>query len=98
MLIVHQFSSEQYSHKCFTASFKGFEKDELSYAKIVASSFNLEHYIIEFDEDNTVALMKEVMNHQEQPIASASALAQYKVYEEAKKAGVTVLLDGQWCR
>ena len=90
-----QFSADQYSHKCFTASFKGFEKDELQYAKLVASTFHLEHYIIEIEENNIVALMKEVMHHQEQPIASASALAQYKVYEEAKKAGVTVLLDGQ---
>jgi len=88
-------SSAQYSHKCFTASFKDFEKDELRYAELVASTFHLEHYIIEFDEDNTVALMKEVMKHQELPIASASALAQYKVYEAAKKVGVTVLLDGQ---
>jgi asparagine synthase (glutamine-hydrolysing) len=88
-----QFSADQYSHKCFTASFKSFEKDELQYAKLVASTFHLEHYIIEIEENNIVALMKEVMHHQEQPIASASALAQYKVYEEAKKAGVTVLLD-----
>ncbi len=90
-----QFSSDQYSHKCFTASFKGFEKDELQYAKLVASTFRFEHYIIEIEQNNIIALMKKVMEHQEQPIASASALAQYKVYEEAKNAGVTVLLDGQ---
>ena len=90
-----QLSSNQYSHKCFTASFKGFEKDELQYAKLVASTFHLEHHIIEIEQNNIVVLMEEVMRHQELPIASASALAQYKVYEEAKKAGVTVLLDGQ---
>lgn len=87
--------SAQYSHKCFTASFKHFAKDELKYANIVDSAFHLEHHVIEFDEHNIVSLMNEVMEHQEQPIASASALAQYKVYEAAKNAGVTVLLDGQ---
>jgi asparagine synthase (glutamine-hydrolysing) len=35
------------------------------------------------------------MWHQEEPIGSSSVLAQYKLYEAAKKNGVTVLLDGQ---
>ncbi|MFN2440416.1 MAG: asparagine synthase (glutamine-hydrolyzing), partial [Chitinophagaceae bacterium] len=90
-----RFSSDQYSHKCFTASFSGFEKDELQYAKLVASAFHLEHYIVEIKDNSVVDLMEEIMHHQEQPVVSASALAQYEVYKEVKKAGVTVLLDGQ---
>ena len=35
------------------------------------------------------------MYHQEEPVGSASAFAQYKVFELAKQQGVTVLLDGQ---
>jgi asparagine synthase (glutamine-hydrolysing) len=35
------------------------------------------------------------MQHQEEPIASASPLAQYQVYGLARQNGVTVLLDGQ---
>lgn len=90
-----QLATGQYSHKCFTASFKNFERDELSFAKTVAKQYGLEHHIVEMDENNIVQLMNEVMKHQEEPITSASVLAQYKVYRLAKQNGVTVLLDGQ---
>ncbi|MFL5811532.1 MAG: asparagine synthase-related protein, partial [Flavisolibacter sp.] len=59
-----EFSSGQYSHKCFTVSFPGFEKDELLHAKTVAQKFGLEHFVVEIDETNIVALMIEVMDHQ----------------------------------
>ena len=87
--------SDHYSHKCFTASFKDFEKDELKYAETVAKKFGLQHFITEMDGSETVKLMNEVMYYQEEPIASTSALAQYKVFQLAKQNGVTVLLDGQ---
>ncbi len=88
-------TSANYSHKCFTASFPGFEKDELCYAQQVAKQFGLDHHIAEIKENDIVAIMQRLMAHQEEPIASASALAQYKVFELAKQNGVTVLLDGQ---
>lgn len=85
----------QYTHKCFTASFRDFEKDELRYAKMIADRFNLQHYVVEIDEKEIPDLMKRVMQTQEEPFASSSVLAQFKVFESAKKNGVTVLLDGQ---
>ncbi len=88
-------TSTSYSHKCFTASFPGFEKDELVYAQRVAKQFGLDHHVTEIKEGDMVALMQKLMAHQQEPIASASALAQYKVFEQAKQNGVTVLLDGQ---
>jgi asparagine synthase (glutamine-hydrolysing) len=87
--------SNHYSHKCFTASFKGFENDELPYAEKIAKQFGLEHHVIEFNENEVVDLMNKVMHHQEEPIGSASILAQYKVFHSARQNGVTVLLDGQ---
>ncbi len=87
--------SNQYSHKCFTASFEGFEKDELKYAAIVAKQFGLQHHIVTIEEDEIPDLMQQAMHHQEEPFASASVLAQYKVFQSAKQNGVTVLLDGQ---
>lgn len=87
--------SDQYTHKCFTASFKNFQKDEVKYADTVANKFGLEHFITEINETETVKLMHEVMHFQEEPFTSASALAQYKVFRLAKQNGVTVLLDGQ---
>ncbi|HTM92676.1 MAG TPA: asparagine synthase (glutamine-hydrolyzing) [Flavisolibacter sp.] len=87
--------SDHYSHKCFTASFDGFQKDELKYAQVIANKFGLEQYVSSINATDTVKLMDEVMQHQEEPITSASALAQYKVFQLAKQKGVTVLLDGQ---
>ncbi|MGZ8538565.1 MAG: asparagine synthase (glutamine-hydrolyzing) [Flavisolibacter sp.] len=88
-------SSNQYSHKCFTATFKGFEKDELKFAKIIADKFNLQHYAVEIDDAGITDLMNRVMQTQEEPFSSSSVLAQFKVFENAKQNGVTVLLDGQ---
>lgn len=90
-----QLATGQYTHKCFTASFPGFPKDELSYAAALAKQYGLEHYVVELNEAEIPDLVARVMAHQEEPFASASPLAQYKVYEEARRQGVTVLLDGQ---
>lgn len=84
-----------YTHKCFTAVFDGFEKNEQQYAEKVASQYGLEHHLITIKEDELVSLMEKVSAHQEEPFSSASVLAQYKVFEAAKQNGVTVLLDGQ---
>ncbi|MGZ3880842.1 MAG: asparagine synthase (glutamine-hydrolyzing) [Flavisolibacter sp.] len=91
----HKEVSDQYSHKCFTASFERFEKDELKYAEAVAKQFGLQHFVTVINVDDVVNLMHDVMHHQEEPIGSASALAQYKVFQLARQNGVTVLLDGQ---
>lgn len=87
--------ADHYTHKCFTASFEGFEKNELKYAEQVAEKFGLEHHVAEIKETETVDLMSKTMHYQEEPVGSASALAQFKVFQLAKQNGVTVLLDGQ---
>lgn len=88
-------ASEQYTHKCFTAVFEGFEKNEAQQALTIAKKFNLRHYPVTITASEVPALMDEVMRHQEIPVSSASALAQFRVYQAAKENGVTVLLDGQ---
>jgi asparagine synthase (glutamine-hydrolysing) len=87
--------SDRYTHKCFTASFETFEKDELKYADIVAKQFGLEHFVTTIKPNEAATLMHEVMRHQDEPIGSASVLAQYKVFQLAKQNSLTVLLDGQ---
>jgi asparagine synthase (glutamine-hydrolysing) len=87
--------SNQNTHKCFTASFPGFEKDESHYAQTVASQFGLHHFLSSVDDNEIPGLMDKVMQHQEEPFNSASPLVQYKLYQLAKEQGVTVLLDGQ---
>lgn len=88
-------AAEHYTHKCFTASFPGFERDELSYAATVARRYGLEHHVVEISAEEIPGLVDKVARAQEEPFSSASPLAQYKVYEEARRQGVTVLLDGQ---
>jgi asparagine synthase (glutamine-hydrolysing) len=88
-------TAAQYTHNCFTASFAGFAKDETAQAALVAQTFNLHHYTTTIKDENVVDLMQSVAIHQEEPFASASVLAQYKVFEAAKREGVTVMLDGQ---
>ena len=90
-----QLHASQDSHKCFTAIFSGFERDESAFAAAVASRFHLEQIQVETGMSNLVQLMDKVMLYQEEPVGSASVLSQYKVYAAAKQQGVTVLLDGQ---
>lgn len=85
----------QYTHKCFTASFAGFEKDETTYASLVAEQYKLQHFTTTISEEEVPGLMEQVILQQDEPFSSSSVLAQYKVFELAKQQGVTVLLDGQ---
>jgi asparagine synthase (glutamine-hydrolysing) len=90
-----KFKTSTYSHHCFTASFPGFEKDELRYAKLVASQFGLQQHITTPTVESFISDFQKLCYHQEQPFNSSSVYAQYKVMELAKQNNVTVLLDGQ---
>jgi asparagine synthase (glutamine-hydrolysing) len=90
-----QMPSRQYTHQCFTAVFDGFERDERQYAQAVAAEYDLHQHLVTVDATDLVNQMDQLMLHQEEPVGSSSVLAQYKVYEAAKAAGITVLLDGQ---
>ena len=79
----------------FTAIFPGFDKDESAFAKQVAQQFNLRSHTIEITADDLVNDWEKFLYHQEEPFGSASAYAQFKVFELAKTNNVTVLMDGQ---
>jgi asparagine synthase (glutamine-hydrolysing) len=87
--------SEQYSHHAFSAVFPGFEKDENFYIDQVASDFKIEVHKVSPGAGDLAAQLQTIIHHQEEPFGSSSVLAQYAVFEEAKKNNVTVLLDGQ---
>ncbi|MBD0366282.1 MAG: asparagine synthase (glutamine-hydrolyzing) [Flavisolibacter sp.] len=90
-----QQKATQYTHMCFTAVFPDFQKNEQTYAAQVAEQYKLMHHLVEIRENDIPHLMHKVAYHQEEPFSSASALAQYGVYQKAKQEGITVLLDGQ---
>ncbi|HUQ96994.1 MAG TPA: asparagine synthase (glutamine-hydrolyzing) [Chitinophagaceae bacterium] len=84
-----------YSHKCFTAVFPDYQKNEQAFAQQVAAQFGLQHFQIPISVTDLENEMDAVACHQEEPFGSASVVAQYVVFKKAKSEGVTVLLDGQ---
>lgn len=85
----------QSSTATFTASFPGFSKDESAYATQVARQFGIRENIIPITVDDFVNDWEKFLHFQEEPFGSASAYAQYKVFELAKQHNIKVLLDGQ---
>jgi len=79
----------------FTAFFPGFEKDESSYSKQVSNQFHLQQFTVSMSASDLLNDWGKFIYQQEEPIGSASAYAQYKVFGLAKQHGVKVLLDGQ---
>jgi len=91
----HDLNEANNSHKCFTAIFPGFEKDEEAYARQVAEHFNMQHYTVSMSADAMALDFEKLIQHQEEPFGSASIYAQYKVYELAAKNNIKAMLDGQ---
>ncbi|MCZ2458459.1 MAG: asparagine synthase (glutamine-hydrolyzing) [Chitinophagales bacterium] len=83
------------SHKCFTAVFPGYEKDEFSFSDKIAKQFKLKHHTVAIEAKDLIHQLEQLFYHQEEPFGSASILAQFKVFESAKDNGIKVLLDGQ---
>ena len=88
-------SSPQSSFAAFTASFPGSAKDELPFSKALTEKFNLKHHIASVSAEDLISNWEKLCYCQEEPIGSASVLAQYRVFGLAKENNVTVLLDGQ---
>jgi asparagine synthase (glutamine-hydrolysing) len=93
--IISELKTENHKSETFTASFPGFEKDELTYARQVAEKFQLQQHIVNVNGVDLIADWEKLCEQQEEPFGSASIYAQYKVFELAKQHGVKVLLDGQ---
>ena len=83
------------NYSCFTASFPELENNDLFHAKNVADHFGLQQHIAECTAAGLIKDWEKLCYHQEEPLGSSSAYAQYKVYERAKDRSVKVLLDGQ---
>ncbi|MGZ8557524.1 MAG: asparagine synthase (glutamine-hydrolyzing) [Chitinophagaceae bacterium] len=79
----------------FTAIFPEFEKDELLFSGKIASQFDLQQHTVAVTADDLVTDWEKFLYHQEEPVGSSSAFAQYKVFELAKQHNTIVLLDGQ---
>lgn len=93
--LINSTGSDSFSQHCFTAGFPDFAKDEIAYAKLVAENFSLQQHITNVTVNDLLDNWKTFCHHQEEPVSSASAFAQFKVFELAKQNNISVLLDGQ---
>ncbi|MGN6292270.1 MAG: asparagine synthase (glutamine-hydrolyzing) [Chitinophagaceae bacterium] len=94
-MLIHKAGKSSFAQHCFTASFPGFEKDELGFSRMVANEFGLKQHTVAITANDLIHHWKKFLYHQEEPASSASAFAQFSVFELAKKHQITVLLDGQ---
>ena len=92
---INELKTLNYKPQTFIAIFLGFEKDEHRFSRQVADQFNLQQHTIAVTADDLVTDWEKFLYHQEEPVGSSSAFAQYKVFELAKQHTTTVLLDGQ---
>ncbi|HKC36447.1 MAG TPA: asparagine synthase (glutamine-hydrolyzing), partial [Chitinophagaceae bacterium] len=92
---VHSITAQRSQLTAFSSVFPGYEKDESSFAKLVADKFHLQHFTTAPDAYSLQADLEKLFYYQEEPFSSSSIYAQYKVYELAKQRGIKVLLDGQ---
>jgi asparagine synthase (glutamine-hydrolysing) len=63
--------------------------------KMVIDKTNVQSYFTYPSDETFISELDALMYHQEEPFASSSIYAQYKVMQLAKENNVTVLLDGQ---
>jgi asparagine synthase (glutamine-hydrolysing) len=80
----------------FTARFAGYERDEWAYAQLAATAAEVvEHHAVSPESEQLADDLDALICDQEEPFASISSYAQWRVMQAAREAGVVVLLDGQ---
>lgn len=94
-IILGKNTSGLHQFKTFTARFDCPSKDEGHYVGLLTNKYDFISYQKIINEFVIVNDLKRMIWHQEQPIASASPLAQWEVMKLAKRHHAIVLLDGQ---
>ena len=79
----------------FVGRFPGSSRDEWTYARQVIDATGSTPHTVEPTGRDFLATLDDFLWKNELPVGSASQFAQWRVFETAKEAGVTVLLDGQ---
>jgi len=69
--------------------------DESFYAKQVSDDFNLELKILKPKTEDFLNNLEKVIEIQEEPFGGPAIYMQYFIFEQAKKSGIKVMLDGQ---
>src|ERR671929_1763713 len=81
--------------RTFTAYFEVTGFDERPYARAVVDQTRAEPHWISFSDDDLVDDLPSIVEAQGEPFGSTSICAGWYVMREAKRSGLTVMLDGQ---
>jgi len=81
--------------KTFSAIFPGYPIDESEYVRTVCDATRAEYNPVCPTAAELWQDLRDLVRCQEEPFASTSVYAQYRVMRRAKERGITVLLDGQ---
>lgn len=84
-----------FSHLAFGYTSGDEQFDEKKFMDIAARASSAQMNYITFDQDQFESKLSEIVAQQDEPFGSASIIAQWFVFERAKEAGITVMLDGQ---
>lgn len=96
VMMIDKLKPRDQIQKVFSARFENFEKDEGYFIQKLLDNFKtLDSYNTWPEKSSILDFIEKVIYHQEEPFASTSVLAQWKVMKLAKENNVTVLLDGQ---
>jgi asparagine synthase (glutamine-hydrolysing) len=90
--VAHQGVEHQ---KTVTAYFDDAGFDERAYARAVVDRTGAEAHWVTFDADDLVRDLPAIVQAQGEPFGSTSICAGWYVMREARRAGLTVMLDGQ---
>jgi asparagine synthase (glutamine-hydrolysing) len=80
-----------------TSCYSDRKYDEQQFSDIVTKSTGFKAHKIYGDNAalNKIDILKKMVYHQDQPIATGSHFSEYNVFSEAQKNGFVVMLDGQ---
>jgi asparagine synthase (glutamine-hydrolysing) len=95
--MVNDLETEKSIPVTISVCWPGKEIDEQEYIDIVVDQLKCGSKKItpDLDEMNKENVLDKIIYHQDQPIVSASHYAEYKLYEEAARENLRVMLDGQ---
>ena len=86
---------EAFSQLAFSATSDDPRVDESAWVRLVVEQTGVEVHSRTPDMSEVPDLLDRLTWHQDEPFGSTSILAQWVVFELARKQGVTVMLDGQ---
>jgi asparagine synthase (glutamine-hydrolysing) len=84
-----------FQHNTLTFSFPGFANDESERARAIARNAGMQWQSVIPSMDTISKDIEEMTINMGEPYSTLSMFAQFKVMQEAKKMGLTVMLDGQ---